>query len=387
MKVLIVNRYMSVYGGAEQVIKELACNLRLNSVKNLVLTLNTSDKVRDIAKGVSFIIPEKKFSYEYRSATLASSFGILGELKALRSLILKYYKDYDVINLHNFPASWAAYGINKPIVWMCNEVPDFYNNPKPSGLVKAVRSAGILLDKYVVNKNINHICVADELNRAVVVKRYGRESTIVPYGIEFSENIKADRDQILAKWGLSSNDFLLLQVGVVSPTKNQKESVDAFSKVSDKTKEAKLILAGNDTGAYSKELKEYISRLGLTKKIIFTGQLSKNEVNELYSICHLCLFPVKLQGGYLSVFESIAFGLPVVVSPLMGASGLVKEHDLGIVSLDFEHQINEIISQYQQYKEKAQKAKTWVKDNLTWAQYTRGMYNVFEKAVRFSKKR
>jgi len=59
---------------------------------------------------------------------------------------------------------------------MCNEVPDLYNNPDPSPPLRALRAAGLRLDRRIVNTRVSEIVVADEANAAWVKRRYGRES-------------------------------------------------------------------------------------------------------------------------------------------------------------------------------------------------------------------
>ncbi|MFQ3675168.1 MAG: hypothetical protein SNJ64_01330, partial [Endomicrobiia bacterium] len=86
MKVLIVNRYMSIYGGAENVVKELSFNLSKLGVKNLVLTLNISEQVKEICKDIEIVISKKNFPYKFRSTDFISTIGILNEFLELRKL-------------------------------------------------------------------------------------------------------------------------------------------------------------------------------------------------------------------------------------------------------------------------------------------------------------
>ncbi|MBN2121425.1 MAG: glycosyltransferase family 4 protein [Candidatus Omnitrophica bacterium] len=382
MKVLIVNRYMGIYGGAEQLVKELSCNLRQRGVKNIVATLNVSDEVREKIKGTYVVTPDIDFSYAFRSSSLVSSLGIFKEAYYLRQLVKKYYREFDLINIHNFPANWVAGNLGKPVVWMCNEIPDFYNNPNPSALVRLARALGIQIDKYMVNKSVDIVCVADRLNADAVFNRYNRKSFIVPYGIDAPFNfeiLQSQREDLYRRYGLSAQDFIVLQVGVVCPTKNQEESVKALLRLKGYMPEIKLLLAGNDKNPYADSLKKFIKELGLEDRVIFTGLVSQREVWQLYSICNLCVFPVKLQGGYLSVFEALCFGVPVIAYPTMGASTLVQDESLGIVSRDLVSSIKDIRENYSSYKEKSRKAGLWVRENLTWPKFTQNMLEIFKK--------
>ncbi|MFC1514866.1 glycosyltransferase family 4 protein [Candidatus Omnitrophota bacterium] len=385
MKVLIVNRYMSVYGGAEQVVRELTLALARNNIDNAVVTLNISPEVRSRMSDTALITPKKNFPYALRSSSLRASLGIINEIRSLRELVSRHHHDFDLINVHNFPANWVAYGLGKPVVWMCNEIADFYNNPHPSALVQGVRAIGVAIDKYFVNNHTDIICVADRLNAGAVKKRYKRRSEIVPYGIDAPPDYRCLEDakpKTYATYRISGKDFLILQVGVVSPTKNQRASVDALLALKGASPEVKLILAGPDQNPYADSLKEYIRAQGIEDRVIFTGLLKKSDIYSLYSVCNLCLFPVKLQGGYLSVFEALSVGVPVVVYPTMGAATLVEDHDLGVVSEDLVRHIKDIRQNYPFHREKSRKAGDWVRTNLTWEHFSQRLIEIFEQALR-----
>jgi len=382
MKVLIVNRYMGIYGGAETVVKELAGRLNNLGIKNLILTLNISEEVKNICTGLDIVTPEKNFPYKFRSTDLLSSLGIFGEIKHLRQLVKKHAAGYDLINVHNFPANWVAAGLGKPVAWMCNEVPDFYNSPRPSLSINLLRAAGIGVDRAIVNRSIDTICVADEFNAQKVIRRYGRIPEIVPYGIEydFFADTGAQDFEIIRK-NILENSFLLLQVGMLSPEKNQLKSIQAVEQLKSEIPNIALLLAGKGGNPYEEMLKEYIRRQKLQKYIIFTGHLSKAQIRALYYGCKIALFPVKTQGGWLAPFEALCAGKPIITSSSMGAASIVKKENLGIVSDDLVKAIKDINHNYDFYAKIAQRAKGWVKDNLSWNLFTEKMLGVFEKTL------
>ncbi|MDD5566133.1 MAG: glycosyltransferase family 4 protein [Candidatus Omnitrophica bacterium] len=383
MKVLIVNRFMGIYGGAETVIKEFASCLNERGIRNLVVALNISGEVKRLCAGIDIIVPERQFPYAYRSTGLMSSLGIIREIATLRALVKKYYADFDVINVHNFPADWVAGGLRKPVVWMCNEVPDLYNNPNPSMALRIVRRCGITLDKSLVNGSIQTICVADELNASRVRARYKRRSEIVPYGIDHIRFLGTPQEklQTRARYNIGDTAIILLQVGVISPQKNQLESVRALKALTDKGIEATLILIGNADSPYGGIVKKFITASNLAEKVVFTGHIKRESVMQFYEIADVCLFPVKDQGGWLAPFEALTRHKPVIVSDTMGAACLIKKHGMGIVSADFTQAVLEFVHDQSKWRHAAAEASSWIRDNLTWQKYTDSMIRVFEDAV------
>jgi len=381
MKILIVNRYMSIYGGAETVIRELGTNLKKLGIENRIVTLNISEEVRKKCGSLDIATPKEEFSYKFRSTNFISSLGIVREIKALRRLVRKYASEFDLINVHNFPAEWVCAGLKKPVVWMCNEIPDFYNNPRPSLAIRLLRSCGIALDKFMVHKFIDAVCVADEFNAQKVFQRYALSSRIVNYGIEY-ELFSGDNksEEVIKRYGLEGS-FLLLQVGMLSPEKDQLKSVKALDALKDEIPNIKLVLAGRPQSPYEGLIKDYIVKRGLEKLVIFTGHIAKDEVRSLYQASRIALFPVKTQGGWLSPFEALCAGKPIVTSSTMGAASIIKREDIGVVSDDFVTAIRDIYNKYDFYLAMADRGRLWVKNNLTWESFTRKMLKIFQEVL------
>ncbi|MCX5782046.1 MAG: glycosyltransferase family 4 protein [Elusimicrobia bacterium] len=383
MKALIVQRYMSYYGGAENVVKELSENLLKMGVENSVIALNNSEETKEIYKNIKLLLPKKPLPNVFRSTDFFSALGIIRELYWLRKLLVKYYKSFDVINIHNFPANWVVFGIDKPIVWMCNEPPDFYSNPKPSLLLKILRYFGILIDKFFVQHYVDIICVADKINAERVEKRYKKTPIIIPYGID-QQSFTAKNEDIssfLKGIGVDSDELVLLQVGVISPQKNQIESIKALQSLMNKGIKAKLVLAGKTDGPYFEFISKYIADHNLSKFIVFTGHVNRETIGKLYKRAQVCLFPVKEQGGWLAPFEALLNKKPVIVSKTMGAAAIINENNFGIVADNFSLAIIEMNENLYKYQQNAEKASEWIRNNLTWDNFAKKFISVFAQAI------
>jgi glycosyltransferase involved in cell wall biosynthesis len=370
---------MGLYGGAEILIKEFSSHLTAMGIKNLVVTLNLSEEVKKACAGIDIVFPKKEFPYEFRSASLKSALGIMDEINHLHGLVKKHAPDFDVINCHNFPASWVCGRLGKPVVWMCNEIPDFYNNPKPSLLVRAVRRAGIIIDRFIVNRDIDEIICADELNAGHARARYGRIPHIVPYGVDY-EFFSSKGGP--GEWEKLSQSFLLVQVGMLTLEKNQIKSIQAVESLKSRIPGLKLVLAGTEKGLYAGQLREYVREHGLQDRVIFAGQLSKIQVRELYRACKIALFPVKLQGGWLAPFEALSAGKPIIVSSTMGASAIIKKESLGYVEDDLVRAISDIHENPGRSQKLAETAAFWVGKNISWRVFTEKLCAIFEQAVK-----
>lgn len=381
MKILIVHPYMSFYGGAELVVNKLATTLQKKDYYCDIATLSVSPDIQAKLQSINFITPQKEYTAKIRSTSVTTALGTIKEILALRKLVRPICHRYNLINVHNFPATWAVAGLHKPIVWMCNEPPELWNNPNPSIFLRALRWLGGIVDQFVVNHYIDKIVVADENNAKNIQKRYKNEFCIINYGINFNFFHQAKKDKkLIQKYNLEKK-FVLIQVGMLTPQKNQLDTLEAVKKLANKIPSIKIIFAGAGGTDYEKVLWQYIKKNNLAKQVIFTGQVNQEMIRNLYAISHLAVFPVKTQGGWLSPFEALSAGVPVIVYPEMGAAAVIKKNKLGMVSDNLEQTIISGYNNYKKIKKDIPKIQLWIKKNLTWEHFTEKMLNIFEKVI------
>jgi glycosyltransferase involved in cell wall biosynthesis len=104
----------------------------------------------------------------------------------------------------------------------------------------------------------------------------------------------------------------ILSVSTIEPRKNFHSLVKAFAILSDKI-EHTLVLVG-ENGWNNKELYELLNRLNLKDRIRFTGFVSNEELNSLYSNAACFVFPSHYEGFGFTPLEAMRCGCPVVSS-------------------------------------------------------------------------
>jgi len=383
MKILLVHPHLDFYGGAELVIDKFTSYLKKKNHQCAIVTLSINEDFKKRTASVKFFLPQKQYTFQIRGKSLISALGLIKEIFILRNLIKKVYKDYDVINVHNFPTTWAAAGLSKSIVWMCNEPPDLWTNQKPNILLKFIRDLGIKLDIFIVRNFIKNIVVADQNNADYFIKRYGIKPSIINYGIDYQFFSKSKPNkELIKKYGLNDK-FIVIQVGVLTPQKNQLESLKAIKNLRDKINKIKIVLAGNDKTSYGEKLKNYVSENKISNNVCFTGQLTQELIKSIYASSNVAVSPIKVQGGWLSPFEALSVGVPIIVYPTMGAAEIIKKNNLGIVSKNLSESILTIFKNYNKldFNRSLEKSQKWVKDNLTWEKFTEQMLNIFKEGV------
>lgn len=357
MKVLLVHPEFYAYGGAERLIVKLANYLTDKGVQNTLLTTNIPYSIMENLKDTRTICSSQYFRTGY-----------LG----IRTVLHQIASDFDIINSHNHPTELFLYPIKRPHVWQCNEPP-----------IEVLTGEKLdPLQKEIVNKNINRVTVADEFNKERFRKLYDMESTVIPYGIDYEFfSSKGDIEKIKDKYGLEDS-YILTQVGMLTFTKNQIRTIEIFENLKDKIPNLKLLLVGYDGLEYGADIKRKIQEKGLESNIIVTGELSQDEIRDIYWTSDLVLHPIKSQGGWLSTFEAMAANRLIIGSKEMTISKTLQEKSLGIVCdiSDFEKNILDYYNNCDKYLITINRGAEYAK-SLTWNKYCSSMLRVFREAL------
>lgn len=382
MKILIVHPHLTLYGGAETLLANFCACLAKRGIEYKVMTLSLMDSVKKHFNSTEFILPEKSFDFKLsRSGGIGDNFAVLKEIWQLRQMLTKYAPEYDLVNVHNFPASWAAFATPRIKVWMCNEPPEFWNNPHPNMAMRMIMASGHVFDRFIVRHTYSGNVVSDEFNSRRFRFKYGLTPDVINYGIEYEFFCKkVEASPVIEEYNLK-NCFVLLQVGTISYIKNQMASLKALKEILPRIRNAKMIFAGDSVEEYRKKLEEFVKNHSLENRIIFTGHITKDKLRMLYKACDVALFPTKAQGGWLSPFEALSAGKPILVSPLLTCSDIIKNLGIGTVSNNFGTTLLEMHADTKRFQEMALKGQHWVSQNLSWDLYTDKMLILFENVI------
>ncbi len=110
----------------------------------------------------------------------------------------------------------------------------------------------------------------------------------------------------------------LLYVGRLAVGKNLDALVDSLARLHGSVR---LEIAG--TGPEESHLRQQVARLGLSRYIQFSGQLSGRAIMARMQASHALILPSLYEGQPLSVLEAMAAGLPLICTNVLGLRGLV----------------------------------------------------------------
>ncbi len=382
MRVLIVHPHLASPVGSARVVKNLSKCLGQRGIDSSVLTLTPCGETEGPdCKGSDLYFPAS-FGYERRPGSngVGEAMRLIKEIKSLGAMLKRKAEDFDVVNLYNFPSTWAAYGLKKPVVWMFNEPGDIRENLRKSLLMRSVYGLGVRMDRHIINNYVDTICVGDESNRERVMQRYGREPRLIPYGMDIAAHCPPGRDEAKRKYGLQGR-FVVLHPGILSPHKNQMESVRAVGILRKKIKDIVLVITGLSRGSYKDSLDAYIRSNRLEGHVIFTGHVKESETQKLYRASDVAVFPEKSEGGWLYPFEVISSGATLVVSKAFAAGGLIGRERLGLVTDDMASAIEYVFLNPSKSRLAAEKAFSWMSRNFGWDNFAGKMVDVFDSVI------
>lgn len=138
---------------------------------------------------------------------------------------------------------------------------------------------------------------------------YGRTATFIPNGIEKKQPRPVNR--IKEKWGLDAGSYLLY-LGRLVPEKRPELLIEAFREL-DTGRSLVIAGGGSDTSEYEASLR--VAAQG-DSRILFTGFVNGEPLEELYSNCYAYVLPSDVEGMPMSLLEAMAYGCCCVTSDI-----------------------------------------------------------------------
>ena len=139
----------------------------------------------------------------------------------------------------------------------------------------------------------------------------GWKVTTIPNGIDLANHNGAAAGRFRRQFELGTAP-LVLYLGRIHESKGLDLLLDAFAELMVEIPEARLVLAGKDDG-YLSEVRRRISRLGIGRRVTFTGFLSGREKYFAYADADVFATP-RFLGFPLTFLEAMASGLPIVTT-------------------------------------------------------------------------
>jgi glycosyltransferase involved in cell wall biosynthesis len=195
------------------------------------------------------------------------------------------------------------------LLW--RRVPDAYPARGRAWHEAALRRALRRADRFVVPAEV----VADDLEGAGATRS---SITVIPMGSDHLPPPDLAAGQaLLSRLGISQP--FLLSVGTLEPRKNQARLIEAYGRIRGSLPDPWPLVLVGPTG--------WGEQVGRASGVHLAGVVSPPELSALYAMSRLLAYVPIIEGFGLPPVEAMAFGTPVVASPLPSTASAAFEVD------------------------------------------------------------
>lgn len=183
---------------------------------------------------------------------------------------------------------------------------------------KFARTYIILGEKCAV-KFADEIIVLSEGVQDYFKYKYGRETKFIPNGV--NRPVQKNTDLLKEEYPLAAEHGYFLSLARIVPEKGLHYLIEAFKQV--KTNKILLIAGGaSDSRGYMEQLKAMAVD---DNRIIFTGFVQGQLLEELYSNAYAYILPSDLEGMPLSLLEAMSYGNCCLTSDIAECTEVVED--------------------------------------------------------------
>lgn len=298
MKIAMIGakRVPSREGGIDVVVDKLASGM---AAKGQHVTLYVRKK-KDV-----------KAAKKYNGCTIKEVFTI--NTKSLDALVASFNAtiaalcgNYDVVHFH---ATGNTFFLNLTKFSKKKIIVTIHGIDWKRSKFKGIGTKVLLKSEQRVVKYADEIITLCENDRDYFKETYNKETILIPNGFEKYQIIEPQL--ITKKFGLGKEDYILFLARIV-PEKGLHYLIDAYNQIDIPQK---LVIAGggSHSSEYYDEMKE---RAKNNPKIIFTGFVQGQMLEELFSNAYLYVLPSDIEGMPMSLLEALGHNRVCLVSDI-----------------------------------------------------------------------
>lgn len=294
----------------------------------------------------------------------------------------KRVKEFDIIHIHDYRR------LAVPII---HHYAKKYNIPY---VLQAHGSLTTFFQRKWLKRTFDVVCgyrILKDASRVIAVTEAEAEQyksmgisedkiDVVPNGIDLSEfDNLPERERFRKKYGLGSDQRIILYVGRIDKIKRLDLLAEAFAELSRNLDNVKLVIVGSDDG-YLPSLKRLIVELKISDKVLFTGSLYGEDKLEAYVDADVYVLPSSYEIFGITVLEACACGTPVIVTDRCGIADVVDAQVGLVVPCDkdqLSNAIRRMLLDEKLRREFGRKGKLLVRETFNWEKIAERVENIY----------
>ena len=263
----------------------------------------------------------------------------LSMVKTMRSLAV----GYDTVFIHGI---WQYHSLATWLALRCSDVPYYvylhgmldpwFNSNYPAKYLKKY-FYWLLFERHVISCS-KAVLFTTERERELAsfsFPFYSAKDIVVGYGTSSPDgDIEQQCSAFYQSYPGLSGKRLLLFMGRIHPKKGIDLLIKAFAQLSDYDPLLHLVIAGPDQIGWQEQLVNDSRRLNVSHRITWTGMLTGTLKWGAYRSAELFCLPSHQENFGVAISESLACGLPVMVTHAVNISPYIQDAQAGIVHPD-----------------------------------------------------
>jgi len=229
-----------------------------------------------------------------------------------------------------------------------------------------------------------HYTAEEERARAAFLKLRA-PSFVLPNGLEWERYRELpSRGALRVRWGLGAAPIVLF-LGRLHVKKGLDLLIPAFDALRRRVPDAQLVIAGPENDAYGEQVRGWVRERGLEAAVRFVGPLRGADVVQAYVDADVFVLPSYTENFGMTVVESLACELPVVISDqvnihaeISGAgAGLVTRCDAGEVAQALET----LLADADRRRAMGEAGRRLVQTRFTWPAIVGALATEYERVI------
>lgn len=176
-----------------------------------------------------------------------------------------------------------------------------------------------------------------------VLNRYGIKSpiTVIPTGVDISEFTKPiDTKKLRNSLGITDDSPILLSLSRIALEKKIEDTLMIMPELIKEFPKIRLVIVGD--GPDMEQIQETAEKLGIMDNVIFTGEVSHDQVAPYYHMADLFVSSSDTETQGLTYIEALAANAKIVVKSAPYTDSLLQDPALGTTFKTSEQMVNNI---------------------------------------------
>jgi len=284
-------------------------------------------------------------------------------------------EQFDVIHAHDwmtFPAGIAvAEATHKPLIVHVHSTEFDRSGEHVNQMVYDIERAGM--------QRADRVITVSNFTRNITLSRYGIDSHKVDVVYNGVNRSPVD-SRHLSEGEVKKDEKIVLFLGRITMQKGPEYFIQAAKRVLEVTENVKFVVAGSGDLMHSAVRRA--AELGIGGKVLFTGFLRGQAVEQIYRMADLYVMPSVSEPFGIVPLEALGNDVPAIISRQSGVSEVLS-HVLKVDFWDVEEMANKIVAvlSYPALKNTLRDYGNSEVRRLHWNRAAEGCIRVYEKLL------